>query len=74
MNEDGGHAAGGASSLDELFARMSAGGRTGQVASDDGSHERIDADDPDDGRGSLLRGTAQYSHADNKSAWKRGFK
>ena len=62
------HAAGGASSLDEMFARMSAGpsGRAGQVASDDGGLGRIDSGDTDDARGSLL--------LEAKPPWKRGFK
>ena len=68
-------AAGGASSLDEMFARMSAGaGGRGQVVSEDGSLGRID-DEPDDARGSLLRGAAApSSFLDTKTMWKRGFK
>ncbi len=67
------HAAGGAGSLDEMFARMSAGpgGRGQVVASEDGGLGRVD-DEPGD---SLLRGAAaQSGFLDAKPGWKRGFK
>lgn len=66
--------AGGASSLDEMFARMSRGGGRGNSDGGYGGTGRIDDDgDEDDSRQRMLGGARESSQLDSKHGWKRSW-